>query len=115
MMRRITVNEVKAAYEKTGLKPSRGTWATDNCACGLGVCAIAQSGMNGDDLCADTVFPTLGIKDWYGVGFIDGFDNRSQLTKFAEEKSKDLFTAGFEDGRAAALAIFGDQITTSGT
>jgi hypothetical protein len=103
-MRRITVEEVKAAYEKTGLKPVRGT------TCYLGRahafnegCPIDAMifGKLKDKFCTLDVCEVLGVSMNYLEGFVLGVDgcNRS---------SHPDHRLGLEDGIAVRLAIFGE-------
>ena len=106
-MKRITPEMVKEAYEKTGVKPSRGcfVWFDDKmpCGCAMGALAMADLGV---PLRFDDVVELQKIIDWrmqygdYGWDFILGFDGNEQFRGYG--------TDGYSDGLAAAKAVFGD-------
>lgn len=94
-MRRISVEEVRAAYEKTGLKPARTVAGCvhGRCACALGAMWVVAG--------KPTATAYLWAGDLFGVeymrNFYCGFDN----------SSIGAGTAGYADGQACAAAIFG--------
>jgi len=106
-MRRITVDEIKEAYKATGLTPARNTWGESGsgCACGLGVLAVA-AGVPIDDLCSDVVYDTINLDEFYGLGFTNGFDGNTRLGALSHRPG---FNQGYDDGAAAAAAIFGES------
>ena len=108
-MRRITVDEVRAAYEKTGLTPVRHMWLSDNCACALTACMLS-SGVQRKEIalaeqqwaCDELASTTLGLDEAYTDFFTSGFDG-CRLGTVTEEEGY-----GYQDGRAVAAAIFGE-------
>jgi hypothetical protein len=101
-MRRITPEEVKAAYEKTGLKPFRGSYMRTGTgeACGIGVKAFAESG----EKWWDWVDRHTRDNKAYHYGFVGGFDG-SGLGPNKEDDPAD-YELGRLDGEAAAAAVF---------
>lgn len=108
-MRRVTVDEVIAAYNQTGLKPKqRNYFWNDGCACAFGVLYIANRGSIEDErkgYFADKYADDLTGSTDYTNGFIAGFDG-DELEN--EEYDKE-FLAGFEDGTATWNAVKGIQ------
>lgn len=110
-MRRITVEEVKAAYQATGLKPIRKLFIkglNDKCGCALTACAIASGCTTYGDIFAQPIrsthiFSSLGLNRSYADGFTEGFDGYSKPEGVSDEN-----IIGYDDGRAAALAIFAE-------
>ena len=104
-MKRITVEEVKAAYEKTGLKPVRGTFNDGKgCGCALGALYMAQGGAA---CCSDPEEWCDAEFDFaYWDGFAGGFDAKEDfsLPDYVSLSRKE----GHADGRAVAAAIFGE-------
>lgn len=102
-MRRITVDEVKAAYEKTGLKPCTGRFG-DGYSCGCPIMAIVKSESG-----IVPAFLRYEANDMFGAGYtcgfmrgVDGMSNQSiwcDMRKYAD---------GYADGLAVRQAIFGD-------
>lgn len=75
----LSVEAVKAAYEKTGLEPRRRTWvlATQRCACAAG--AVLAGSLGADvaamKICsADDAADLLGVRASLLDMFTDGFD-----------------------------------------
>jgi len=106
-MNRITPEQVKAAYEKTGLTPTRGEFFylpdgnVVSGACGLGVLAYEKSG----GIPEDRINGILGIEVDYSVGFAVGFDGQPDPYSIYSPENDDEFRAGLEDGDASARAV----------
>lgn len=99
--RRITPEQVKAAYEKTGLKPARGGWyPQEGCACGLGAMLAEIDGEVWRPRLVSTVASRLGVELDYLNGFVRGFDGRDGKL-FGH-----LEPLGHTDGQAAAALVF---------
>lgn len=106
-MKRITPEEVVAAYDKTGLSVARQEYFSDKgrCACGLGAYAAAFLGSNpmaDEGFDVSRVLSDSGFGWLYRHGFGNGFDgdNReSSLTGHSE------YQAGVKDGVAAWEAV----------
>ena len=100
-LKRITVEEVKAAYAKTGITPERGMWCNGmgTCACGLCVLFLADGGIPGRAF-SQAIYPRLGIEHDYGSGFIVGFDGEGL------EDENAIMRLGYLDGQACAAAVF---------
>jgi len=121
-MRRITVEEIKEAYKKTGIKPMRKAFAERRCEekCGCALTALAcsvtsfefiESLVSADnelDLVyrpvVERVAARLGLNKDYAVGFIGGFDSlpRGWYLQYPTE------LVGYDDGNLVALAIFAE-------
>lgn len=115
-IKRITPDQVKAAYEMTGLRPVQCEWldtaAGRNCACGLSAVYAERfnidsleeaHGFYDDDGISETIEVGLELDRNYISGFVAGFDagdidNTSNLFT-------DIFKLGFEDGVAAWEAV----------
>lgn len=93
---KITVEEVRAAYQKTGLTPARRITHDEKCACPIGVIGADKYGLSGNDTLdwSDNAFGIL-----FTNGFICGFDGDEP-----EEKNA-LFLEGYENGKEVAKAI----------
>jgi hypothetical protein len=109
-MRRITPEEVKAAYDKTGLKPDRGAYRRYDespeqrpfAACGLGVVATAEQGEKWWDW-IESHSGNYGTEaNSYHYGFVAGFDGQRQSRLGYDVDAYDL---GYLDGKAAAAAV----------
>jgi hypothetical protein len=109
-----TVEEVKAAYEKTELEPIRGAFVDvrhgKQCGCAITAIACCSFGMTPkriEELTVDADRPVytmanrIGLEKLYAEGFVGGFDNRPASWYPGESEA-----IGFTDGRAAAAAIF---------
>lgn len=107
-MKRITVDDVRAAYEKTGLVPMRHIWLSDNCACALSACMLAN-GVNRKEIeraddnfdCETLAAERLKLEQVYADYFISGFDGVRNTCAVTEEELQ-----GHQDGLACAAAIF---------
>jgi hypothetical protein len=101
-MRRITPDEVKAAYEKTGLKPGRGCYADPytNVACGLGVMARAEGGNRWWAWIDESTQDNRS----YHYGFVNGFDGLPIHIDLKDSMAD--AELGHQDGQAAAAAVF---------
>jgi hypothetical protein len=110
-MRRFSAETVKAAYETTGLSPTRSLWFGDGCACGLTAVMVAEKRLYLDDLDDDLledmtygfVAKKLEVPEDYVNGFARGFDGYGGILMASDD-----FQAGDEDGRAAWEAVRGD-------
>jgi hypothetical protein len=107
-VKRITPDEVKAAYAKTGIKPERGGYFSSKkgrpaCGCGIAALYIANCGLTSN--------PELDLWDWceplfgrhYSQGFTIGFDGGPRWLYGRIDGEE--FEAGIEDGNAAAIAV----------
>lgn len=96
-MKRITVDEVLAAYKATGLKPLRGSAisSTHSC-CALGALSQQLRGHRRDVY--SWSYQEFGTE--YSTGFTLGFD-------WGDDPS-DITSQAFLDGRAAAAAVFAE-------
>lgn len=100
--RRITVAEVKAAVEKTGVRLKRGVTfaAATNCGCPLGIVAVATTDISllkAEYI--DSVQKALGLTSPYRFGFVQGFDH--PLMNPIDIHDLD----GWNDGRAVSLEL----------
>jgi hypothetical protein len=100
-IKRITVEQVKAAYAETGLTPKRGTWRVGQFACGIGVIGEQVSRDNTWDGAVEYA-ASLGLDFDYVFGFIGGFD----ASGIPDEGESIEFRTGYSDGKAAAAAVF---------
>jgi hypothetical protein len=111
-MRRITPEEVKAAYEQRPLKPRRrcywnplGDGVVE--ACGAGAVAVADGCCAGPTQIDAWLAQTFGSD--YRYGFVNGFDGESpesflRLCPTAAPTVRGK--QGYLDGKAAAAAVF---------
>ncbi len=115
--KRITVEEVKAAYAKTGAVPTRRSYygkygfdsneAVEHC-CGIGVLAIA----GGLDPAIESIrcWATEKYGHYYRCGFEYGFDgdyiSNYEGLNFQQQGQYDL---GYAAGVACAAAVFDAQ------
>jgi len=112
-MKRITVDQVKKAYETTGLQPKKGKFFSVTmkgmekvkCACGMGAVYMheAQNSIMSE-------YPVIKyLDDNYGTdyraGFAHGFDDEPCELEDTDER----FQQGYEDGKAAREAIFEEK------
>lgn len=111
-MERITPEQVKAAYEKTGMKPARCSmlwWKKDGAPCGCGLGALFVASHGGLDAFRDVVLMPA-LRPWaqerwgakYVYGFIVGFDDNGLPCNDARKRE------GRADGRAAAALVFSE-------
>lgn len=101
-MRRITVDEVKEAYAKTGLKPVRDTKEYLECVHlnkGCPVDALLVSAGGREECDHSTIAKRLRVNASYLCCFVRGVDGSGFSTR----------TKGYADGRAVAAAIFGEE------
>ena len=100
---RITVDEVRAAYAKCGMKPLRGGWITpDGCCCPQVALLLSEFPDSIDWM----DFITPAAQQW-GSGYAEGFRNGVDGAKNLNCEH-DGYRQGFIDGVAVAAAIFGD-------
>lgn len=128
-MKRITSEQVVEAYSKTGLKPVISAWykeeydrtriTVEKCGCALTAVCAAQVGMeeienvDTEGGYEELLVDNLDLDPSYINGFINGFD--APLNKlftrnryyYSEEQNAKL-AAGWEDGYAAHVAVFGE-------
>jgi len=101
-VRRITVDEVKAAYEKTGLKPQKDNWFSDDfrCACAIGALFAAAYPEVPNA-------PGSVVQQWayreFGADYVDEFVGGFDCPQVPLDN-----LIGDLDGRAVAAAIFGE-------
>lgn len=110
-LRRITPDEVRAAYARTGLQPMRDTFLEPSdsapglmAACALGALDYEVRDDPDERPNTDQVVRRLGLDPWYAVGFAAGFDGGIRETDASEP-----YRLGYEDGAAAARAVFRDE------
>ncbi len=124
----LSVEAVKAAYQKTGLKPARRVWCssdedddaddgeTPRCACAAGVVLAAKLGssvpfesVGGHDDAARL----LGVDEDLLGSFTEGFDGDT----YAGEREPGPAVDAYEHGRKVAAAVFGEAAgeSTRGT
>lgn len=104
-MRRITVEEVKAAYAKTGIVPdrndcSRCAMAALIRAAGIPVDGPSSFGQKGREWVASH------FSRPYRAGFINAFDGASPCTYSGAPEDQALYDQGYDDGEACAAAVF---------
>jgi hypothetical protein len=120
--RRLTPEEVKAAYEATGAEPRRSLWVrpknlksfTQDCgdakACGLGVMYLKekQPALISQEHSPNEAkaYAELALGHEYVNGFISGFDSGHEITS---PGYKGRQCQGFCDGKAAAELVFNPQ------
>jgi hypothetical protein len=107
----ITVEAVKAAYAKTGLKPIKEEFYSQerNCACGISALAIAT---NYDVFMAEmknpkspgpvtTISEILGLTRNEVWAFTTGFDGCTLMVinKEYTQRERELYEVGFEAGK----------------
>jgi len=109
-MTRITPEQVQAAYQATGLTPTRGVYLGRSGerdaggACGLGALAYAGLGMDWAKkglTCNRAISQVYGLSLSYQDGFIVGFDGLDNEPDIRSQAYQD----GYADGAAAALAV----------
>ena len=96
-MKRITVDEVLAAYRVTGMKPCRGSaLCEEDKTCALGALCLRDTGSR------STVYDWAAehFGDKYSAQFLAGFDY--------EPPGYKIRSIGFRDGQAAAAAVFAE-------
>ena|ERR1700761_8660350 len=97
-MRRITVEEVREAVEKTGLKLTRKRTLdlAEKCGCPIGILSHLKGGTRRfENIAAHAA--NLGLEMKYADGFIRGFDSESPMPI-----DDPMFDAGVADGQACA-------------
>lgn len=104
-IKRITPDEVKAAYAKTGLAVSRGGYFGDGgkCACGLGAYAAAYLGIVPamGEVGVSYAYTNAGFERKYRLGFADAFDGDPENPKLQVEE----YRLGYKDGLDAWEAV----------
>ena len=106
----MTVDDIKAAYVKTGLRPVRKVWGSKAAGCGCPLTALycaahptieyipSPSGFGMRDRYA-VVARELGLSSDFAEGLADGWDGLSNVNCSVE------FTAGYSLGKAAQEVI----------
>jgi len=111
-LRRITVDEVRAAVEKTGLRPEPGIWLNGNgdkptCGCALGILAHSQGiSLDRPNASIPEAAGLMGLDQEYTEGFISGFDG--EKCACPDEPNHAL---GFTDGLAIRQALLPEAVT----
>lgn len=110
-MKRITVEEVKAAFEKIGAKPAIGLFyeATGECrrACAMGALAAANGADTRfleDEATTNDIAEILEVDRQYADGVAAGFDSGPTPPMLASFMSAE-YLAGRADGAAFAAAV----------
>lgn len=108
-MNRISVEQVKAAYAKTGLKVLRYGYSDrgTNSACPLSACATLVDGSEFPE--EEEIIDTLNLPTPYVQGFTEAFDCESLRPAFqdlrlrtswsADKEATTQFVQGLRDGR----------------
>lgn len=121
-MRRVTSEQVLAAYQATGLRPRRHLTcdARDGLACPIGVLAYqAWDGRTvGGPRMVEEARQVLGLSHGYTMGFVDAVDGRPRHpTDFCAEpyyaEDPQAFEIEYGIGRGdgwACVAALGDQL-----
>jgi hypothetical protein len=105
-MKRITVQDVRRAYEVTGLKPTNCDWG-DGVKCGCPLTAVlVGSGLNPDFI--EVHACKLYDNEAYYQGFVNAIDGDVFGCTVEEDDAYDKYESGWNDGRAVRAAIFGD-------
>lgn len=109
-MRRITPEQVVDAYAAIGVKPIRHAYEAmvggEYRCCGLAACALTLAERN-DRMTLLHVRSVLGLNPEYQAGFTEGFDG-TELNPDYDNSPE--YLAGREDGLAAAVAVFKEQL-----
>ena len=108
-MKRISVEMVREAYAKTGLRPGHGSFFPgDKCACALGALYYEKHGLSVDDPQTVREFLDARYPPWYVTGFARGFDGMARiLPAFCRDEAKhEEIRRGYADGQACAVAVF---------
>ena len=96
---RLTIDDVKNAYLKTGLKPGKGAFINGEYACAVGVVSKALGGYGESTLIG------AGYGRTYIRGIVLGFDGAKGCNCcISEERS-----LGIKDGRMIAAAVFAES------
>lgn len=109
-LNRITVEEVKQAYSKTGLKPIKGKMFNQNGCCALGALFVSRFSMQ-ELLDLDhkselyDYFQDIYGKD-YIRGFWFGFDNFTSVNDAGHTADHIL---GYNDGQIASYEVFKEE------
>ena len=107
--RRITPDEVEAAYSETGLKPARtgheflhDVRDGSTCACGLGAVYCRETG-DRQSPAPWHVRQVLRLGSYYLCGYGSGFEGNPPNPVATAESE-----LGYADGQAAAARVFGE-------
>jgi len=111
-MKRIMPDDVLRAYQATGLKPLQGEFREyKTCDTVCGGCAItALLASDGIDIVEEPNLRRIAEGRWGGFyigGFVCGFDGKPAAW-FDRDNSREEERIGYEDGQAAAAAVFGE-------
>lgn len=112
-MDRVTIEDVRAAYAATGLRPRPATWCDPDAgtACPLGALVAARWGVRRARTLRRSSAATieaaslLDLSVPYAMGFVDGFDAKP-LDGYLRSRAD--YHSGHADGRAARAALLGD-------
>lgn len=111
-MDRVTIEDARAAYAATGLRPMPGMWCdrATGCACPLGALVAARYGRGRASSLIDMDDATalLGLPGWYSLGYVEGFDDGAARWRYKFPDGSPYLT-GYADGRAAHAALLGDD------
>jgi hypothetical protein len=113
-MRRISVEDVLAAYEKTGLEPAEtgDAWYRGNCACAIGALMCAdervreRGGRPYKYSRVGTPAKILRLEPVYVSGFSRGFDGNESECDAVKPENHESYCAGYEDGLAVRRALW---------
>ena len=102
-MERISVATVQEAYRQTGLIPTRRLTYGNGFACPIAAVAAARSFTErGEPWDFGHLVSYLGLSSSYTLGFMHSFDEIERL----ERPAYPQYLVGYEDGQAAAAALF---------
>ncbi len=99
--KRITVNAIKSAYKKTGLKPTVCSWFNHGEACPIGAIAMANGVVTKkDSLTRRENKAYQWAMDKYGSDYVERF------LEAYDEKKAGFQSPGGQDGFMARLAVY---------
>lgn len=99
-MKRVSLDAVRAAYLKTGLRPQRGSWFR----CALGALLRAQgTSLAPGERPLGIVSRILGLRRVYIRGFVRGFDRAAPMSPVCWLPA---YRVGYADGERIARAVF---------
>ena len=110
-MKRITLAEVRQAFESTGLRPVVGVWCEGGEACALGAVLVAHGdapSVNLDSAWRLNAALDLGLSEAYVRGFthgFDAFDDDDGTWVFDREQAVSDFDTGWVDGAAIRAVL----------
>ena len=111
-MRRITVDEVRAAMEKTGysLRPSCTLSSDELCGCPVAIVALSDGAIDPSGWNTPIgAMRAIGLDIEYGFGLVNGFDwpNNRHIPDRCDLRRK----LGIEDGRAIREALMPAEVS----